>query len=322
MVNGSPAVISGLSTTDSNFGFTARELGNIERLASVSPRKPVLERKLGLVVMSVGQKAKPRVDKLVRKFGTAKFSFMLFHWDNATWDEFSWYKDIVSARAIGQTKFWFAKRFLTPDIVQAYDYIWLWDDDVELEENFDPLGFTDVLKQYNIHIAQPSLLAGDHHVVTRQQTAGIGRFTNFVEIMFPIFSSSAWMCVWSLIPFDVKSAWGVDGVSYPACGSMGFCRFAIIDKYPVRHMDTKSFTGNFAANGDEGKVYKYMMSTKCRDIDSLRAPRHLQLFCRLWGMRDPMITAYATIRAIDSRDKVTQSCPNPDDFPGLENIAV
>lgn len=28
---------------------------------------------------------------------------------------------------------WFAKRFLHPDIVAAYDYIFIWDEDLELE---------------------------------------------------------------------------------------------------------------------------------------------------------------------------------------------
>ena len=32
---------------------------------------------------------------------------------------------------------WFAKRFLHPDIVDAYEYIFLWDQDVDVT-NFDP----------------------------------------------------------------------------------------------------------------------------------------------------------------------------------------
>ena len=32
---------------------------------------------------------------------------------------------------------WFAKRFLHPDIVAEYDYIFLWDEDLDVE-HFDP----------------------------------------------------------------------------------------------------------------------------------------------------------------------------------------
>lgn len=32
---------------------------------------------------------------------------------------------------------WFAKRFLHPDIVEEYDYVFLWDEDLGVD-NFDP----------------------------------------------------------------------------------------------------------------------------------------------------------------------------------------
>ncbi|KAI9144888.1 hypothetical protein BKA69DRAFT_642040 [Paraphysoderma sedebokerense] len=238
-----PMYIVSKSDTDLNFGFADREPGNVERLGRTSPRNPPLKRKLGLVAIPAGEKAKPRVDELVRTFGMEHFSYFIFHWDNSTWDDLPWYRDVISARAIGQTKFWFAKRFLTPDVVQSYDYLWLWDDDIQLGSNFDAVGFTEILKSYNIHIAQPSLTIGQHgpqaNVVTHRKV-GIGRFTNFVEIMIPIFSSAAWACSWRLIPFDSRATWGVDNAWYPVCGSIGYCRFAVIDKYPVKHMDTKT----------------------------------------------------------------------------------
>lgn len=35
---------------------------------------------------------------------------------------------------------WFAKRFLHPDIVEEYNYIFLWDEDLGVE-HFDPVRF-------------------------------------------------------------------------------------------------------------------------------------------------------------------------------------
>ncbi|KAL6511566.1 hypothetical protein OROGR_021163 [Orobanche gracilis] len=62
-------------------------------------------------------------------------------------------------------KRWYAKRFLHPDIVAPYDYIFIWDEDVGIE-HFD----------------------GEE----------------FVEIMAPVFSRDAWRCVWHMIQNDLK----------------------------------------------------------------------------------------------------------------------
>lgn len=39
---------------------------------------------------------------------------------------------------------WFAKRFLHPDIVSEYDYVFLWDEDLGVD-NFDPKRYADTL---------------------------------------------------------------------------------------------------------------------------------------------------------------------------------
>ena len=38
---------------------------------------------------------------------------------------------------------WFAKRFLHPDIVAAYKYIFLWDEDIGVD-NFDPIRYINI----------------------------------------------------------------------------------------------------------------------------------------------------------------------------------
>jgi len=37
---------------------------------------------------------------------------------------------------------WFAKRFLHPDIVHEYDYIFLWDEDLDVE-HFNPIRYVE-----------------------------------------------------------------------------------------------------------------------------------------------------------------------------------
>ncbi|KAH1257554.1 hypothetical protein GmHk_03G007493 [Glycine max] len=57
------------------------------------------------------------------------FTILLFHYDGRTteWDEFEWSKQAIHMSVRKQTKWWYAKRFLHPDIVAPYDYILIWD---------------------------------------------------------------------------------------------------------------------------------------------------------------------------------------------------
>jgi hypothetical protein len=101
---------------------------------------------------------------------------MLFHYDDIVdeWKMFPWNDRVIHIAAANQTKWycwlcafsiklwnikyfcihgfvrfnlwlerftrWFAKRFLHPDIVAAYKYIFLWDEDIGVD-NFDPIRY-------------------------------------------------------------------------------------------------------------------------------------------------------------------------------------
>ncbi|GKG09721.1 protein kinase US3, partial [Tanacetum coccineum] len=64
---------------------------------------------------------------------------MVFHYDGIVdqWNDLGWVSDVIHVSAVDQTKWWFAKRFLHPDIVSEYDYLFLWDEDLEVD-HFDP----------------------------------------------------------------------------------------------------------------------------------------------------------------------------------------
>ncbi|KAI3988749.1 hypothetical protein MKX01_001521 [Papaver californicum] len=87
-----------------------------------------------LVTFTVGYKQKDNIDAAVKKFSD-DFTIMLFHYDGLTteWDEFEWSKRAIHVSAPKQTKWWYAKRFLHPDIVAPYEYIFIWDEDLGLE---------------------------------------------------------------------------------------------------------------------------------------------------------------------------------------------
>ncbi|KAI9143632.1 hypothetical protein BKA69DRAFT_1173517 [Paraphysoderma sedebokerense] len=272
-----PYILTSLYPLEMFDSLGGREAGNFELVSKGSiPRNPPLSRKLALVAIPVGLKAKDNVAKLIKQINTTDpldnnpyFSFMFFHYDDSSWQDFPNYDRIVSIRSLNQSKFWFAKRFLQPETVQNYDYIVLWDDDIALSDSFDLADLLKYLKKYHIHFAQPALTSGTSHnpqrnLVKHHENEEQGRFTNFVEIMVPIVSTSAWSCAWRLIPYDVKSAWGLDYMWYPACASQGFCRFAVLDKYTIVHMDQKSFDRSVRSHVREMSSYVEMGRRICQ----------------------------------------------------------
>uniref|UniRef100_J3MKG8 Uncharacterized protein n=1 Tax=Oryza brachyantha TaxID=4533 RepID=J3MKG8_ORYBR len=189
--------------------------------------------KKSLLAVPVGIKNKAPVDKLVSKFPAEEFAVMLFHYDGAVeqWSDVEWHGRAVHVAAPGQTKWWFAKRFLHPDVVAEYDYVFLWDEDVEVDA-FDPLRYLAVVRREGLEVSQPALGRGSeiHHGITVRSAAGGGvhrRFyrpsgprcdgestappcTGWVEMMVPVFSRAAWRCAWGMVQNDLVHAWGLD----------------------------------------------------------------------------------------------------------------
>ncbi|KAK6155232.1 hypothetical protein DH2020_009480 [Rehmannia glutinosa] len=89
---------------------------------------------------------------------TENFTILLFHYDGRTseWDEFEWSKRAIHVSVRKQTKWWYAKRFLHPDIVAPYDYIFIWDEDLGVD-NFDPEEYIKLVKKHGLDISQPGL---------------------------------------------------------------------------------------------------------------------------------------------------------------------
>ncbi|KAL8536794.1 hypothetical protein ACS0TY_012099 [Phlomoides rotata] len=84
-----------------------------------------------LLARATGIKQKKNVNVIVKKFPLSEFAIMLFHYDGNVngWKDLEWSNSVIHASAINQTKWWFAKRFLHPDVAQ-YDYIFQWDEDL------------------------------------------------------------------------------------------------------------------------------------------------------------------------------------------------
>ncbi|XP_047308849.1 uncharacterized protein LOC124912296 [Impatiens glandulifera] len=221
-----------------------------------------------LLAIPVGIKQKKIVDNVVQKFLAENFTVMLFHYDDNVneWSNLKWSKNAIHVSAYNQTKWWFAKRFLHPSVVSVYEYLFLWDEDLGVE-NFHPGRYLHIVRSEGLEISQPALdpiSTGIHHKITvrrrmnkfhRRLWDGRGSSncsetseeppcTGFVEGMAPVFSRSAWKCVWNLIQNDLVHGWGVDiKLGYCAQGDRTK-NVGIVDSEYVLHQGIQSL-GDF-----------------------------------------------------------------------------
>ncbi|XP_022771575.1 uncharacterized protein LOC111314455 [Durio zibethinus] len=194
--------------------------------------KPKLS--MNLLAIAVGIKQKESVNKIVKKFPESDFVVMLFHYDGIVdqWKDLEWNDRVIHVSAVNQTKWWFAKRFLHPDIISEYSYIFLWDEDLEVD-HFSAKRYLSIIKKEGLEISQPALdpeKSELHHPITgrdkkstvhRRTYKVIGKTrcnetstgppcTGFVEMMAPVFSIASWRCAWHMIQSDLIYGWGLD----------------------------------------------------------------------------------------------------------------
>ncbi|KAF7842820.1 uncharacterized protein G2W53_005118 [Senna tora] len=223
---------------------------------------------LNLLAMAVGIKQKAIVNRIVEKFPSSDFVVMLFHYDGLVdgWRDLAWSDRAIHLSAINQTKWWFAKRFMHPDIVAEYNYIFLWDEDIGVE-NFDPKKYLSIVKEEGLEISQPALdprKSEVHHPLTVRRRGskvhrryyklkGSGRCDDhstsppcigWVEMMAPVFSKKSWQCVWHMIQNDLIHAWGLDR-------QLGYCaqgdrikNVGVVDSEYIVHLGLPTLGGS------------------------------------------------------------------------------
>uniref|UniRef100_A0A0D9WXY1 Uncharacterized protein n=1 Tax=Leersia perrieri TaxID=77586 RepID=A0A0D9WXY1_9ORYZ len=247
-----------------------------------------------LLAIPVGIKNKAAVDKLVSKFPADEFAVILFHYDGAVeqWGDVESLQGraVVHVAAAGQTKWWFAKRFLHPDVVAEYDHVFLWDEDVEVDA-FDPLRYLDVVRREGLEISQPALARGSeiHHGITARQLNGGDvhrRFyraagprcdegsaappcTGWVEMMVPVFSRAAWRCAWGMVQNDLVHGWGLDYKLGYCAGGDWTVKVGVVDSEYVLHRGVPSLGGGRSASASRIAVRR-------------RSYAEMQIFNRRW----------------------------------------
>ncbi|KAF7817755.1 uncharacterized protein G2W53_023210 [Senna tora] len=249
---GSEALPEGIVSNTSDLKM--RPLGESIRkkrhdIDTFNPIKPNVS--TNLLAVTVGIRQKDLVSKMIQKvlqsilhsllFLASDFVVMLFHYDGIVdqWKDFEWSDNVIHVSAINQSKWWFAKRFLHPDIVAEYGYIFLWDEDLGVEY-FQPDKYVSIIKSEGLEISQPALdpkeSAEVHHQITlRGRRSGVHRrtykaaagsgkgcddsstappCTGWIEMMAPVFSRDAWRCVWYMIQGERTKNVGVVDSEY------------------------------------------------------------------------------------------------------------
>ena len=128
-----------------------------------------------------------------------------------------------------------------PSIWQAYDYIWLPDDDLSSDvSNINQ--FLQIAAQERFDLAQPGLTHNSYwsFLITRQVKGLRYRVSNFVEVMAPLFSRSAFaVCVDTFA--ENKSGFGLDFLWRTLLKGR---KIGIIDQTPVFHTRPVGSAGN------------------------------------------------------------------------------
>ncbi|KAE8732333.1 T6D22.12 isoform 3 [Hibiscus syriacus] len=184
-----------------------------------------------LATFSVGIDQINNIDACVRKF-SEDFQILIFHYDGRTneWDRFKWSKRAIHVSVKQQTKWWYEKRFLHPVVVSAYEYIFIWDENLGVE-HFNALRYIELVKKHGLEISQPGVDPDDGltwQMTKRRDDLEVHKVTTEIpgwclDQHFPPCAAYAPSLALPLMHFYigafniVKYAYGFHGICFKTC---------------------------------------------------------------------------------------------------------
>ncbi len=204
--------------------------------------RPPLEKtgeKKNLYFTAASSRHKHLVAKAIERLGHNDFDYIIVVWDGSRFDDAIFNKCRVIYEP-GIT-FKFIKKYLTPELCSRYEYLFLWDDDIDILD-FNYKNFLNIFERNHLQMAQPSLTPDSYYTFTltlKDPDQKVGRYTDFVEVMVPVIRADCWPPYWKMIREDF-SHWGLGYDSY-ARSVCGFKNLGIIDAESVAH--TKPLVG-------------------------------------------------------------------------------
>lgn len=181
------------------------------------------------------------IQKFIERFQEVECDFIFFQWDNQNPIDLGPTTNIKIIQCPNSKKWQVLKQYLTPDKCSGYDFIFTWDDDVDICQ-FSPKNYLNVVIGNKLEVSQPALTPNSvyfHPITVQNKAYQVGRLTDFVEIMVPVFTFQAWKKFWSMIEGDWNYwGWGYDEFMVSACK---FSRIGVVDCEPVRHAKELGF---------------------------------------------------------------------------------
>jgi hypothetical protein len=220
-----------------------------------------------LYASPVGASGKSNLESIIRAFGTANFDYLIFVYDDTRFDE----PIFESCRFIREPglRWNFHKRYVTPEVCRDYDYVFLWADDLVLE-TFRVDEFLDIMRRNHLEVAQPALSeksCTSHRITLADPSQRVGRYTDFVEIMVPVFARDAWEKFWRMLDADRNPwGWGYDALARSICG---YKFMGIVDSQRVTHARPAGSGSDKAWRDYQAFIARHPKRRMCRQISYL-----------------------------------------------------
>ncbi|KAG9397004.1 Flavin containing amine oxidoreductase [Carpediemonas membranifera] len=231
----------------------------------------------------VGGHSKRLINKIVTRFGLEQFDFIFMRYDNSDWSELPWASEVTWVDIKRQGEWWYFPRFLTPTVAEAYDYVFLWDDDIDLNpepgkhggELFDPMEYLRIAEKHNLQMFQPGMTHSPGwwgSKATGRQTDhnDEGRFVTFVEDMIPAFTRTFYSRVTHKhFHFDKSTGYLYDFMFARDGYRDGMGRYGVIDSTPVAHLDGGSQSVKVVDEATKAKKKEFFRRVMLEQYDYL-----------------------------------------------------
>eukprot|EP01113_Clastostelium_recurvatum_P015437 TRINITY_DN18611_c0_g1_i1.p1 TRINITY_DN18611_c0_g1~~TRINITY_DN18611_c0_g1_i1.p1 ORF type:complete len:264 (-),score=34.32 TRINITY_DN18611_c0_g1_i1:24-755(-) len=171
-------------------------------------------------------------------------------WENPNpYINYKWYEKVLWVSARNQQRYWFCKRFITPEIAAHYKYIWTMDDDLDIY-NTIPEDVEKIMDKMKLQIATVSWKAPDRPFFHFNHVGGkhTGRYAAYIDMgPLVVMDSMTWQCHWHMLQLDLTGGFYTEFGKYPYCNAFG--HQGRIDKYQIIHTGGRTFTSQSNAQG-------------------------------------------------------------------------
>jgi hypothetical protein len=197
------------------------------------------KQKKSLLAFTAGESGAKFVESVLNVFPDSFFDILIFSHDGTIFETNNRANCRIILNQTGNEmrKYDFARQYLSPSSIQDYEYLFLWDDDADLAK-FDPAGYLNLIRQAGFEISMPAYSRNSYysHPVTLQQKNTQARYTDFVEVSFPVFTPKAWRKFYRFLenynlPYPDDGG-AYDDLTFTMCRIM---RHGVVDKYPIQH---------------------------------------------------------------------------------------